>query len=344
MAAILDTASWRSEVLTRALVARKDCDILAELIVLRDKGEQSENINQYFEYRRQQDTRYSDPMAFVNTFYNALQSLDYAARFIRTKRFLDLGCAPGGYSTYILSSNPDATGIGITLPVDDGAPAVHIPEELLPRIDIHLADLMTYDLAPSRTPKPNVDAAAVLPPLPIEPSSVDLAICDARWVKHPNNLQRPWNWTRLLVAQLAIALRSIEQGGTLLVRLAQVERTLTGRILLALCRVANLVRCIKSASFQATRSYFYALVQHVDRESSEFGKLVEALEKLWYVMTFEGDEGHGRDITNDDEAMITSEEELTSEEGLAKIVRLGTPVWEVQHTALYGFLSYQGVI
>lgn len=37
MAAVLDTYSWRSETLTRALVAREDCDILAELIVIRDQ-------------------------------------------------------------------------------------------------------------------------------------------------------------------------------------------------------------------------------------------------------------------------------------------------------------------
>lgn len=37
MAGILDTRSWQSETLTRALVAREDCDLLAELIVLRDQ-------------------------------------------------------------------------------------------------------------------------------------------------------------------------------------------------------------------------------------------------------------------------------------------------------------------
>jgi hypothetical protein len=70
----------------------------------------------------------------------------------------------------------------------------------------------------------------------------------------------------------------------------------------------------------------------------EFSKLVLVLEKLWYVMTFEGAEGYGRDITPEDEDSITSKEDLTNEEGLLKIVRLGTPIWNIQHTALRQFL------
>jgi hypothetical protein len=197
---------------------------------------------------------------------------------------------------------------------------------------------MNYDLAPSiPTPQP-------LLPLPFQSASLDLVVCDAKWVRHPDNLRRPWNWTRLIISQLLIALRAVSSGGTVLLRLSCVERTLTGRILLAMCRIANLVRCIKPDTFQPTRSYFYALAQQVNTSSGEFRNLVVALERLWYVMTFEGEEGYGRDITPDDEDSITSEEALTSEEGLLKIVQLGTPVWNVQHNALYHFLHKKGVV
>jgi len=347
MTAILGTASWRSETLTRALVARKDCDILADLIFLRDEGEKSERVNEYYENQRRYkwplDTRPLNPMSYINTYSSALQNMNQAAQhFLQTKRFLDLGCSPGGYSTYILRTNPQATGIGISLPLEFGAPDLYIPSELLPRIDVHINDLMNYDLAPS-IPSPASPVQPILP-LPFKLASFDLIICDSRWVRHPDNERRPWNWTRLIISQLLISLRAVSSGGTIFLRLSCVERTLTGRILLAMCRIANIVRCVKSDTFQATRSYFYVLAQRVDRGTGEFRNLVIALERLWYLMTFEGEEGYGRDITPEDEDSITSEEDLTSEEGLLKIVQLGTPVWNIQHSALSYFLHKKGVI
>ncbi|KAG8746253.1 hypothetical protein FRC10_005502 [Ceratobasidium sp. 414] len=356
MTAILNTASWKSETLTRALVARKDCDILADLIFLRNEvdlislpsvtfGEKSERVDQYFENRRKSwtsGTHKPDPTSFINTFCSALQNMDREMRFVRTKRFLDLGCSPGGFATYVLRTNPEATGIGISIPVEVGGYDLYIPSSLLPRIDIHIADLMNYDLAPSIA-KPTSSTQAA-PPLPFETASLDLIICDARWVQHPDNLQRPWNWTRLLLSQLLIALHAVAPGGTLFLRLSHVDRTLTGRILLALCRIGNFVKSVKSSTFQAKLGYFYVLVQGVDRKSGEFGELVAALERLWYVMSFEGDEGYGRDITGEDEDSITTEEELMSEDGLLKLVRLGTPIWNIQHRALCGFLKKSGVL
>ncbi|CAF5074043.1 unnamed protein product, partial [Rotaria socialis] len=38
----------------------------------------------------------------------------------RIKHFLDLGCAPGGFSRWIIENNPSCTGLGITLPPDLG--------------------------------------------------------------------------------------------------------------------------------------------------------------------------------------------------------------------------------
>ena len=241
----------------------------------------------------------------------------------------------------MLQNSPKATGIGTSLPTNSGGYELAIPKELLPRIDIHMVDLTTYDIAPS-IPKP-VSSAQELTPLPFEPSSLDLVICDGQWVLNPDNFLRPWNWTRLQISQLLIALRAVSPEGTIFLRLASVERTLTGRILLALCRIANIVRTTKSSQFQALRSYFYVLVQQVKPDSEEYKELVRALERLWYIMTFEGEEGYGRDITSDDEEAITSIKELTSEQGLQNIVRLGTPVWNVQHRALSSFLCSQGV-
>ncbi|QRW23417.1 FtsJ-like methyltransferase [Rhizoctonia solani] len=320
MAATLDTFSWHSETLSRALVARSDCDTLTDLIVLRDQGSGSENIDNYFSKERQK-----------------------AHDANNVESFLDLGCAPGGFAQYLLRNNKRAYGIGISLPDEQGGSRFGVTyPDYLARYELHWADLTMFDLAPS-IPKP-VNSLHDYPPLPFKLCSRDLVVCDAQWVLNPDNLNRPWNWTRLIVSQLLIALHAVSPHGNIFIRLSCVERTLTGRILLALCRISDLVRTVKSDRFQSMRSYFYVLAQRVNRQSSEFRNLVVALERLWYIMTFEGENGYGRDIGAEDEELITTDEEILSEEGLSTIVQLGTPIWAIQYDALCYFLTNRGVV
>jgi hypothetical protein len=82
----------------------------------------------------------------------------------------------------------------------------------------------------------------------------------------------------------------------------------------------------------------------VNPHSNEFKKLVGALEQLWYTMTFEGENGYGKDIGSEDEELITTDEEMLSEMGLSTIVQLGTPIWEIQYNALCHFLTTRGVV
>ncbi|KDN45698.1 hypothetical protein RSAG8_04782, partial [Rhizoctonia solani AG-8 WAC10335] len=344
MASTLDTLSWRSETLSRALVARSDCHILTELIVLRDQGNESKNIDKHFENEREKPRNaiYTD-RSFATAFENAMENMNQAVWIPRTHSFLDLGCAPGGFTQYLLRKNRRARGIGISLPNEQGGHglAVAYPDSF-PRYELHWADLTTFDLAPS-IPKP-ASLTHDFPPLPFEPGSRDLVVCDARWVLNPDNLKRPWNWTRLIISQLLIALRAVSPGGNIFMRLSCVERTLTGRILLALCRISNIVRTVKATQFQTIRSYFYVLAQRVHPESDECKRLVSALERLWYTMTFEGESGYGRDISAEDEELITTDEEMLSEKGLSAIVQLGTPMWEIQYDALCNFLARRGVV
>ncbi|KAF8595968.1 hypothetical protein BDV93DRAFT_548578 [Ceratobasidium sp. AG-I] len=317
MAAPLDTASWKSETLTRALTLRQDCDLLTDLIVLRDKGQESDKIDEHYANERKRQSSGQSQKTWLTWHYNMFKHMDGGKGFLKARRFLDLGCCPGGSSTYVLQNSPKATGIGISLLTNSGGYELAIPKELLSRIDIHMVDLTTYDLAPS-FPKPAFPAQQLFP-LPFEPASLDLVICDSQWVLNPDNFLRPWNWTRLQISQLLIALRAVSPEGTIFLRLSCVERTITGRILLALCRIANIVRTTKSSQFQGVRSYFYVLVQQVKPGSEEYNKLVQALEQLWYIMTFEGERGFGRDITSDDEDAITSIEELTKCSSITRV-------------------------
>ncbi|CAE7095815.1 unnamed protein product [Rhizoctonia solani] len=350
MAAVLDTISWRSELLCCALVARPECNILADLIVLRKQGDESKTIDTYFENERERvhnsklvSNHLGLDASFMIVLEKAMENMNRAVWIPRTYRFLDIGCAPGGFTSYLLRKNRRAHGIGISLPDEQGGTKFAVTNpDYLARYQLHWVDLTTFDLAPN-VPKPPSSTHECLP-LPFEPRSRDLVVCDAQWALNPDNHMRPWNWTRLIISQLLIALRAVAPGGSIFIRLSCAERTLTGRIVLALCRVSDLVRSVKPTVFKAFRSHFYILAQKVHPQSDECKWLISALEQLWYTMTFEGESGYGRDISAEDEQLITSDEEMLSEKGLSTIVQLGTPIWEIQHDALCGFLARRGVV
>lgn len=205
-----------------------------------------------------------------------------------------------------------------------------------------MADLTNYDLAP-KLAKP-LYMLQPLQPLPFEPSSFDFVVCDGHSLRlNPDNIDRPWNWTRLYISQILLGLRTVSLGGTMFIKLSHVERPLTARILLALCRIANHVRTIKSPTLHVNRGSFYVLVQGVRTHSVEFRELVVGLERLWYVMSFEGEMGYGRMMEWEEGDVITSWEDVMSPHGLGNIVRLGTRMWQIQRDALGKWLQFKGV-
>ncbi|KAJ6542272.1 hypothetical protein B0H10DRAFT_2244686 [Mycena sp. CBHHK59/15] len=56
-------------------------------------------------------------------------------------RFLDLGCCPGGFASYILGKNPRASSVGISLPTESGGHSCLLEEENFLRFELHWADL-----------------------------------------------------------------------------------------------------------------------------------------------------------------------------------------------------------
>ncbi|KAH7333752.1 hypothetical protein B0J17DRAFT_603092 [Rhizoctonia solani] len=344
-------AKWLSDL----LMARDDCHILRLLNVIRAMGWSSPEVKDHFreqrfnaDYVKHEDT----DLNWAKTMYNSLEQMDHANhRFIRTERFLDLGCNPGGYSSYILRTCPHATGMGISLPVEDAGYGCAIPDVLRPRIDIREMDLTMIDLAPN-LPKPDAShitgsraLALHLVPLPFRRHEFDFVVGDAHHLRlHPDNEIRTWNWTRVLLSQVLLALRAVQGGGTIFLKLSCVERALTARILIAFTRISGSTRTVKSKFLHAKRGSFYLLVRDIRVHTFAYRKLVAGLEKLWHTMTFGGPHGFGRDIHWDEQDLITPWEEVMSPTGVNHIARLGKPMWEIQHRALLKFLKEQGVV
>lgn len=65
-----------------------------------------------------------------------MQDIDDTADSVLTRNatrqidnYLDLGCSPGGFSSWVMDQYPDAMGLGVTLPPDiGGLPMVSFPE------------------------------------------------------------------------------------------------------------------------------------------------------------------------------------------------------------------------
>ncbi|KAG8723908.1 hypothetical protein FRC09_001240 [Ceratobasidium sp. 395] len=331
--------------LNMALMAREDCQVLRELNELRATGWQSGAIHEHFEHfrRNQNDPNKQDnyDQFWSDRLYKDISHMDLKGRFVRANRFLDIGCCPGGYSTYVMRVCPKATGMGISLPVEDGGHGVAISEDLLPRIDLVMHNLMAYDLS---SPNLNNPTNTSLSALPFKPHTFDFVICGASYLRSsPESIRRPWNWNRLQISQLLLGLRAVSAGGTMFIRLSHVERPLTARILLALCRVSNYVRTIKSKIIHSSRGSFYVLAQGVRTGSQEFKELVAGLERLWCVLNFEGRDGLGREITWEEQDCVTPWNEVMSPRGVLCIVRLGTKVWQIQRDGLRELLKWKGV-
>ncbi|CAE6514492.1 unnamed protein product [Rhizoctonia solani] len=267
----------------------------------------------------------------------ALQEMNTNLNFINSHRFLDIGCCPGGYSTLVMNICPNATGMGISLSVPEGGHGLAIPENLLARFDLRLEDLTMFDFAPDWSDKPSLE------PIPFTRNTFDLVICDAHYrQRQPTNDPRPWSCTRLLVSQLLLALNGVHPGGRIFLTLWRVESPLVAQILLALDRISTSTHTLKSPLHEI-RPAFYLLALGIQTNASSYTTLVHALKKLWFIMTFSGESGQGRDITWTEKEMVTPWEDVMSQAGLALIARLGTHVWDVQSNALLRFLQSQRI-
>ena len=80
---------------------------------------------------------------FKFTFGEVARSLSVSS----VRRFLDLGCAPGGFAAYVLEENVDAEGVGLTLSPAAGGLRMQLDSTLCERFDVQYADVRDVALA-----------------------------------------------------------------------------------------------------------------------------------------------------------------------------------------------------
>ncbi|CAE7095834.1 unnamed protein product [Rhizoctonia solani] len=248
-------AKW----LAQALLGRADCDIFRELVGLR---------NHVLAMGVTPRFRSPPPDLAVqrsNAMYEVLQSMDQGpnsghppgfAR--RTAWFLVIGSDSDGFARYILDHSR-ARGVGIIPPVGEGGTGWAIPPS--DRFELHELDLFNLVALYLQS-----DPASRV--LPFQRTSFDFIIVDL-------DLSN----TRVLIAQLLLALHTVYNGGQILLTLSSIERPYAARTLIAFSRVADLVTTSRPQA-QAWGHRFYLHVQTV-RHDRPYRMLKHNLHHLW---------------------------------------------------------------
>lgn len=273
--------------------------------------------------------------------------------------FLDLGCCPGGFSSYILKQNRKSRGFGISLDVSKGGHEFLLEQSLRSRYQLLFTDLTYFDLGPPcssstsplSSPITGFKADPRLQRLPpqIKYRHFSLVVLDGHLLRTQDDV-RQWDYDRLLIAQLIIGLLGLKARGTLVVKLSRPDAVRTAKLLYMLdglsAEKGGVVTC-KPRSMHTNRGTFYAVAHNVGLGRIPLSKMVMGLQKLWHELTYGGVEGCGRFLEEEDLDFIVTTEKLIadSEDGgyMERLVELASEVWDIQSEALRVLLRRKGV-
>lgn len=264
----------------------------------------NELVNQKFAQNRERsrvDDRNLAPM-FRDQFYTAFSDMvddlggpecllvpnptTGAARFVR--RFADLGCAPGGFAQYLLTTFPQCTGVGVTHPEGYTMTYQGWSNGMQQRFPVHFADLTSNpaDLAARFLPD------AELPTPPDSPSRqagrshirpghnlCDVVIAGAILCNDRTRQGQPVERAArplLAFAQLRVALSMLAPGGTLIFVSSANPNVFCLEILALMRRLfAFDVRATKGRKLHEIRSAYYIVGQGFKGANSDVLKQID---------------------------------------------------------------------
>lgn len=200
------------------------------------QGWASENADAHFKKQRQQADTPANLKKTAEFFFALMQRIGAemhavtgALRILSHEpRIMDLCMAPGGYTASAMNVNPGATILGVTLPVAVGGHEVLLKSNR--RICVRYTDITMEagELGITDLPCEHFDynEFKTEPLLPAE-SKFHLIFCDGQVLRnhaeHRNPDREPVEAIRLTYAQLVIAMKHINSGGTLIMLLHKVN-------------------------------------------------------------------------------------------------------------------------
>ncbi|KAG9048596.1 hypothetical protein FS837_012451 [Tulasnella sp. UAMH 9824] len=308
-------------------------EVLAELRGLCREGWEDPRLDAHFQNRKRisaQPSTVETANIWLKTYCKSMHDMNRQMKFIPDGplSFLDLGCAPGGYSKCIMETNPMATGTGVCLPIHDGGHLFMLPKYMRTRYTVHYADMTKYNLRKG-------EGNGYAYPPPFQPASFDLVIADG----HPLH-SREFNARVphvLLVTQLIIAINAVKEGGTILIKLSKPGSFNTASILYLLDSICSSLETIKPRTVHGNRGTFYAIARGVQRAEALKGYLNILCQMRRELLDSGADSGSVPRVYE----RITSLAQL-KEGYIARLIELGTPVWEVQRDHLRWFIRNKG--
>lgn len=192
------------------------------LLLLKSLYRHHAAVDQRFDERRDIHLRALDlntvpSRVHLVAFWRAFAFLDHANANCfgsgHVRRFLDLGCAPGGFSQWLLQHNRDVYGVGVTLPVEEAGIPLQIDSAFLANFRVCYDDLIRLATASMES---GVPVQIHLPDDHHEP--YDLVIAGAYLVLQR---QKPW-WQRMqmVLSQTLIIISNIAADGTAVVSIS----------------------------------------------------------------------------------------------------------------------------
>ncbi|KAG7441832.1 uncharacterized protein BT62DRAFT_974301 [Guyanagaster necrorhizus] len=329
----------------RSLLIDNGCSDLDRLTQLKQKGRRTPAIQQYF--RSQREVADNADMELSERWLKKMKKImgqidDHVQWCVpfsgRPFRFLDLGCCPGGFSTYILKKNKQSTGIGVSLDPADGGHPYLIEQSIRDRHTIIFADLTLFQLGPQMISSPSLNFTTL--PEDLTTRQFDLALLDAHHLRtqydSPSDL--------LAISQIVVAFLSIKFGATVIMKLANPESWYTVRMLFLLDVLSASLTVHKPYAMHRNQGTFYAIAKGVGgkREKQMFlsHNLLPEFQKLWVELR-SGNIGIGRSLVPEDLDFIISDKQV---EGYAsRIAELCEPVWKIQSAALEKLYIEQGI-
>ncbi|KAF7297753.1 FtsJ domain-containing protein [Mycena kentingensis (nom. inval.)] len=303
----------------------------------------------HVEYQRKQaDSQNPERVqGWFKSMQSVIEEIDQMMKVVPERsrfRFLDLGCCPGGFTSYILDKNPDARGAGISLPVESGGHACMLDEEHLQRFDLYWGDLTRYQLGAVAIADPTL---ADLPP-GVTPDSFDLVLIDGHPLRTApgSNAHLPPELhllgDRLLISQLIIGLTAATLGGTIILKASKPERRITSQLIYLFDQLCAWVHTWKPTCVHATQATFYVVGKGfgVGVPLGVRDYVLQGLMDLWVLLSYGGKNGEGRRFLPNDLDFIVGTETLEGSYA-ARLQGLSEHIWNVHRQSLEGWRRAQ---
>lgn len=250
---------------------------------------------------------------------------------------LDICMAPGGFTSTVLKGNRVAKVCGLTMPEDEGGHSVLLENwREDDRVNIEFMDITMLSAEmgfPNLVLQDHPSASKFSNAIPYEGRKFDLIFCDGQALasKEPEG---EFNHcaTRLTCAQLVLALQRIRPGGTMVMLEHQTHRPQVVRLIEAFSHFSR-VSLVKPCPMHAKRNSYYLVAKRVVPGHERARRLVRDLKALLGACSAEA---FGVDLPKDTSPETDAKENIEDllESFGDKLVKLATPVWEIQKDAL----------